>query len=194
MANRLVFAVVLGPLAWAYLWSSAAQNTGEDQYVPVRQEIPKKCECGCGRDFLDCDHDCPLLDGISSKKETELADPIPVRIEVPRELFPKDQWTYGMRVTKVFPDTPATNGGTMPGGKGNRVILEPGDIITHINGAPVKGFTDYYELMHGNNEKCVTVIDWKDQAVYNDYFRPKGGRIGIKIEPTKVKLKVKNGT
>lgn len=188
LVRAVVFTSVPSPTAQAL----AQQGSDEEQYTPVRKEIPAKCDCGCGRDFLDCDHDCPSLDTISSKKQEELGDPVEVRSEVPREAFPKDQWVYGVKITKVFQRTPATDGSTRPGRRGNRVILEPGDIITHINGASVKGVKDYYELMNGNAEKRVTVLDWKDKVVHFDYFRPEGGRIGIKFQPVRFKISIKD--
>jgi hypothetical protein len=170
--------------------SEASLGDEDNDYKAEREELPAKCDCGCGMAFLDCDMDCPSLDSRSSKDEEKITEDLIVEwSEVPPKQLPPGKWIKGVRIDKVFEKAPATDGSTRPGKKGNRVVLEKGDIITHINGAALNSTKDYLELMRGNKEKRLTVIDWRKKTAHNGYFRPKDGRLGIKIQMVRFKIK-----
>jgi hypothetical protein len=193
LASAVAVAILVGSslvLSLRSATSEASSGDEEDQYKAERGELPGKCDCGCGMAFLDCDMDCPWLDSRSSKDEDEIADDLVVeRSEVPRKALPPNRLIKGARIDKVLKDTPATGGSTKPGKKGNRVVLEEGDIITHINGEPVNSVKDYHELMRGSNEKKLTVIDWRKKKAYHDYFKPRNGLIGIRFQMVRFKIK-----
>ena len=52
-----------------------------------------------------------------------------------------------------------------PKGEGDVVILEEGDVITHVDGKEIKTAADYYKQMGGNDEKKVTVVNVNDGTI-----------------------------
>ena len=43
--------------------------------------------------------------------------------------------------------------------------LRPGDVVTHVNGAPIHGVTDLYELLEGEKELVMTVLGQQGNTV-----------------------------
>jgi S1-C subfamily serine protease len=88
----------------------------------------------------------------------------------------------GVYILDVTAGGPAMSGREKPKGGGDVIMLEEGDIITHINGKEVKTAADYHKLMSGNDEKKLTVIDVNSDKPIIDYFKPQDGRLMIKFE------------
>ncbi len=114
-----------------------------------------------------------------SKKDEEVKGKIPDAI---KKTIEKDKIQFGIVLVGVTAGGPATNGREKPKGEGDVIILEEGDIITHIDGKEVRTAADYYKLMGGNDEKKVTVIDVNTGKPVTDYFKPKDGQLEIKFE------------
>jgi hypothetical protein len=88
----------------------------------------------------------------------------------------------GVYILEVTAGGPATSGREKPNDAGDIIMLEEGDIITHIDGKEVRTAADYYKLMSGNKEKKITVIDMNTDKEMTDYFKPVDGQLMIKFE------------
>lgn len=59
--------------------------------------------------------------------------------------------------------------------------LEKGDVVTHVNGKEVKSAKDYRDLMKGDDQKELTVVDKSSGDKVTAYFKPEKGALGIKF-------------
>jgi len=62
--------------------------------------------------------------------------------------------SHGILVYKVVEGSPAYAAG-----------LRPGDVVTHVNGAPIHGVTDLYKLLEGEKELVMTVLGQQGNTV-----------------------------
>jgi S1-C subfamily serine protease len=88
----------------------------------------------------------------------------------------------GVYILEVTAGGPATAGREKPKDAGDIVMLEEGDIITHIDGKQVKTAEEYYKLMSGSGEKKITVVDVNTDKTIVNYFKPVDGQLMIKFE------------
>jgi S1-C subfamily serine protease len=116
---------------------------------------------------------------VEAKKDEEAKGKIP---EAVRKQILKNKIEYGVVLVGVTAGGPATTGREKPKGEGDIVMLEEGDIITHVDGKEIKSAADYYKLMSGNDEKKLTVIDVNTGKPVTDYFKPEDGKLGIVFE------------
>jgi S1-C subfamily serine protease len=113
------------------------------------------------------------------KQDDEAKGKIP---ETARKIIAESKIRHGVVVVEVTAGGPATSGREKPKGEGDVIILEPGDIITHVDGKEIKTSADYHKLMSGNDEKKITVIDVNTGKPIVDYFKPQDGRLLITFE------------
>jgi hypothetical protein len=113
------------------------------------------------------------------KKDKEVKGKID---EAMRKKIRENKVTFGVVLIEVTADGPATKGREKPGGAGDVILLEEGDIITHVDGKEVKTAADYHKLMSGKDEKKITVIDINTGKPVTDYFKPEDGKLGIVFE------------
>jgi S1-C subfamily serine protease len=114
-----------------------------------------------------------------TKKDEEAKGKIP---EATRKKLEHNKVTFGAFLLDVAAGSPATDGSEKGKGTGGWVCLEKGDIITHIDGKPVRTAADYHKLMSGNDERKITVIDVNSDVPTTYFFKPKAGCLGIKFE------------
>jgi S1-C subfamily serine protease len=118
-------------------------------------------------------------DEAKAKKDEEAKGKIP---EEQRKKIRENKIKFGVVVIEVTADGPATKGHEKAGGGGDTILLEEGDIITHVDGKEVKSAADYYKLMSGKDEKKITVIDINTGKSVSDYFTPDDGKLGVVFE------------
>jgi hypothetical protein len=94
----------------------------------------------------------------------------------------------GLTVTQVFPGGPATRL-TLAGQKGVAATLEPGDLITHVNGQRITSQNDYYLAMYqagarGGNV-TISVVDVNTGRTFNweTVAEPVGGQRPPVVRP-----------
>lgn len=87
---------------------------------------------------------------------------------------------FGAVVVSVTEGGPATKGSTDKEGT-SAAELEKEDVITQIDGKDIKSAKDYYELMKGETQKELTVIDQRTGSEEKGYFKPEKGALGIKF-------------
>jgi hypothetical protein len=164
-----------------------AQN---QQQVPVRKQLPAVCQCGCNKAPHLCNMDCSWLDGHDDNDTHELPQ-TEVRLVIPKDGFPpKGAWVTGAMITKVYKDAAATQGNTRADRKGDRVVLQKNDIITHVDGDPVLTFKDLHELVMGaagQTKLTVVVTENGKRVAYYDYFTPQNGKLGVMVKMVKFK-------
>jgi S1-C subfamily serine protease len=121
----------------------------------------------------------PRLYAADDKKDEEAKGKLS---QETRKRIQEKKFTFGAVILEVTADGPATKGREKPKDAGDIVMLEEGDIITHVDGKEVKTADDFYKLMGGGGEKKITVINVQDNKPISSYFKPKGGKLGIKFE------------
>lgn len=121
----------------------------------------------------------PLSARDDKKKDEEAKGQIP---QETRKRIQQKKIEFGAVILEVTQGGPATNGREQPKDKGDVIILEEGDIITHVDGKEVRTAADYYKLMDGNGERKITIIDVQDNKPKTNYFKPKNGKFGVKFE------------
>jgi S1-C subfamily serine protease len=114
-----------------------------------------------------------------AKKDSEAKGKIP---EAAQKIIKENKVLHGVVVIEVTVDGPSQMGREKPKDAGDVIMLEEGDIITHVDGKEIKTAADYHKLMSGNEEKKVTVIDVNSGKSITDYFKPKEGRLEIVFE------------
>ena len=118
-------------------------------------------------------------DEAKAKKDEEVKGKIP---EEQRKKSRENKVKFGVVIIEVTADGPATKGHEKPGGGGDGIMLEEGDIITHVDGKEVKSAGDFHKLMSGKDEKKLTVIDINTGKSVSDYFKPDDGKLGVVFE------------
>jgi hypothetical protein len=152
------------------IWCGAVAAVVVLGYVPVQARDDKpdaKKEAKKDEDKKD------------GKKDEELKGKIPEAI---RKKIQKNKVQFGIVLLEVTADGPATKGREKPKGEGDVILLEEGDIITHVEGKEIKSAAEYYKLLSGNEEKKLTIIDVNTGKSITDYFKPKDGRLDVKFE------------
>jgi len=121
----------------------------------------------------------------AAKKDEEVTGKIMESQKKLRDRNVRSDYTkvrHGVYILEVTTGGPAMTGHERSKNGGDIVMLEEGDIITHIDGKPVKAAEDYYKLIKGNDEKKLTVIDVNTDKAIEDYFKPVDGQLMIKFE------------
>jgi S1-C subfamily serine protease len=115
------------------------------------------------------------------KKDTEVKGKIPDSI---KKQIQDNKVSYGVVLIEVQAGGPAVNGHEKAKGEGDTVMLEEGDIITHVDGKEIKTAADFHKAMSSNDEKKLTVIDQNTGKTAPNpfYFKPKDGKLGIVFE------------
>jgi PDZ domain-containing secreted protein len=115
----------------------------------------------------------------SKKKDEEAKGKIPEEV---RKRIQEHKYKFGAVLIEVASDGASQEGHEKTDGEGGTIMLEEGDIITHIDGKEVKTAEDFYKLMKGDKEKKLTVIDKNTDQTVSGYFKPKEGKLGVKFE------------
>jgi S1-C subfamily serine protease len=113
------------------------------------------------------------------KKDKEVKGKIP---EAVKKQLQDNKVTFGVVLIEVTAGGPAVGGHEKTKCQGDTVMMEEGDVITHVDGKEIKTAADYYKAMSGNDEKKLTIIDVNTGKPVTDFFKPKDGKLGIVFE------------
>ncbi len=108
-----------------------------------------------------------------------------VKGKIPPELRKKIQdkkVAFGAVVIELTADGASQHGHEKAKEGGDTVMLEEGDIITHVDGKEIKSAEDYHKLMSGKEERKLTIIDINTGKPNVFFFKPNDGRLEIVFE------------
>jgi hypothetical protein len=114
-----------------------------------------------------------------AKKDKEVKGKIPAEL---RKKIQENKVTHGVVIIEVTAGGASQMGREKPKGEGDVILLEEGDIITHVDGKEIKTADDYHKLISGKDEKKITVIDVNTGKSVTDYFKPNDGTLEIVFE------------